>query len=99
MIVARIDGYATTSLAHPSLRGQKIVLCTPCDEEGHAAGAPVAAIDPIGAGRHTRVFITTDGSYTQQCLGDKKSPVRNQVIGIVDGPSQGSTLTPHTAAK
>jgi microcompartment protein CcmK/EutM len=84
MLLARIDGFATATIRHPSLRGQKIVLCTPVDEDGADAGSPFAALDPIGAGRHTKVFITTDGSWTQDTVHDKTSPIRNQVIGIID---------------
>jgi len=84
MLHARIDGYATATIAHPSLRGRTIVLCTPVDEDGNDAGMPIAAVDPIGAGRHARVFITTDGSWTQNTVHDKTSPIRNQVIGIID---------------
>ena len=84
MILARIEGHATSTICHPSLVGQKIVLCTPIDDQGQATGFPIAAIDPMGAGVHAQVFISTDGSYTQQCLRDDKSPIRNQVIGIID---------------
>ncbi|MFU8847740.1 MAG: EutN/CcmL family microcompartment protein [Opitutales bacterium] len=84
MLHARIDGYATATIAHPSLRGQTIVLCTPIDEQGRDAGAPFAAVDPIGAGRHARVFITTDGSWTQDTVHDDTSPIRNQVMGLID---------------
>ncbi len=84
MIHARVDGHAVTSICHPSLNGQKIVLCTPIDDEGDATGAPVAAIDPLGAGRHMRVFITTDGQFSQTTVGDGDSPIRNQVIGLID---------------
>ncbi len=84
MILARIDGHATASIAHPSLRAQKIVFCTPIDEHGNTAGSPFAALDPIGGGLHTKVFITTDGSYTQGCVNDDQSPIRNQVMGIID---------------
>jgi ethanolamine utilization protein EutN len=84
MILARIDGLATTSVAHPSLKGQKIVLCTPIDADGSATGNPIAALDPIGGGRHARVFITTDGSWSQNTLHDQTSPIRNQVVGIID---------------
>lgn len=84
MLHARIDGYATATIAHPSLRGQTIVLCTPVDEQGRDAGAPFAAVDPIGAGRHARVFITTDGSWTQNTVHDDSSPIRNQVLGLID---------------
>jgi ethanolamine utilization protein EutN len=84
MLHARIDGYATATVAHPSLRGQKIVLCTPVDANGDDEGMPFAAVDPIGAGRHATVFITTDGSWTQGTVHDDTSPIRNQVMGIID---------------
>ncbi|MEO0509520.1 MAG: EutN/CcmL family microcompartment protein [Verrucomicrobiota bacterium] len=84
MLHARIDGHATATIAHPSLKGQKIVLCTPIDENGNDTGSPFAAVDPIGAGQHSRVFITTDGSWTQDTVHDDSSPIRNQVIGIID---------------
>ena len=38
MILARIDGHATSSFCDPSLKGQTIVLCTPVDENGEATG-------------------------------------------------------------
>lgn len=84
MLHARIDGHATATVAHPSLRGQRIVLCTPVDEDGAETGPPVAAVDPIGAGRHSIVMITTDGSWTQNTVHDDRSPIRNQVIGVID---------------
>lgn len=84
MILARIDGHAVTSIGHPSLAGQTIVLCTPIDEHGATAGLPLAAVDPMGAGIHARVFITTDGSWTQGTVHDDHSPIRNQIMGIVD---------------
>ncbi len=86
MLLARVDGHVVTSIGHPSLKAQKIVLCTPIDEHGADTGAPFAALDPIGAGRHTRVFITTDGSWTQNSVHDDTSPIRNQVMGLVDTP-------------
>lgn len=84
MLLARIDGHATSSIGHPSLKGQKIILCTPVDDAGNATGAPFAALDPIGGGLHSKVFITTDGSWSQNTVHDESSPIRNQVMGIVD---------------
>lgn len=84
MILARIDGHATSSFCDPSLKGQTIVLCTPVDEKGRDAGAPFAALDPLGAGRHAMVFITTDGSRSQQTTGCDNSPIRNEVMGLID---------------
>ena len=84
MLLARIDGHATSSIGHPSLKGQKIVFCTPIDENGNDAGSPFAALDPIGGGLHSNVFITTDGSWSQGTVHDEHSPIRNQVMGIID---------------
>ena len=84
MILARVDGHATTTVAHASLKGQKIVLCTPVDDSGNATGLPVAALDPLGAGLHAKVFITTDGQWSQGTVHDDHSPIRNQVIGLID---------------
>ena len=84
MLFVRIDGHATSSMSHPSLKGQKIVLCTPIDEKGRTTGLPVAALDLFGSGLHSKVFVTTDGSWSQDILGDETSPIRNQVIGIID---------------
>ena len=84
MLIARIDGHATSSIGHSSLKGQRIVLCTPINEHGQDAGSPFAALDPLGGGLHSKVIITTDGSWTQELVGNDQSPLRNQVMGIID---------------
>mgnify|MGYP001224918664 FL=1 len=84
MIHARVDGHVVSTICHPSLKGYKIALCTPVDETGAGTGAPIAAIDPFGAGRHHRVIVTTDGQFTQGTLKDDSSPIRNQIIGLID---------------
>ena len=84
MILARVEGHATSTVCHPSLVGQKVVLCTPIDERDQPTGFPIAAIDPIGSGMYAKVFITTDGRFSQKHLNDDSSPIRNEIIGIID---------------
>ncbi len=84
MILTRVDGHVTSSHGDPSLKGQKIVLCTPIDDGGGATGSPIAALDPLGAGRHSRVYITTDGDCSRRTTNCEDSPIRNQVIGLID---------------
>lgn len=84
MYFARVDGHATSTVCHPTLQGQIIVICTPIDEKGKATGAPFAAMDPLGAGLHSKVMISTDGSFTAQRLGTRQCPLRNEIIGIID---------------
>jgi ethanolamine utilization protein EutN len=47
------------------------------------------AIDPHGAGMHQRVIISSDGAATRKIVGDKKSPARWMITGIVDEKEPG----------
>jgi len=82
MYHARVDGHATSTVCHPLLEGQIIVICTPIDENGKPTGPPIAAMDPLGAGLHSKVMVSTDG--TAQRLNSRSCPLRNDVIGILD---------------
>lgn len=84
MVHARIDGSIVAMACHPSMRGRRTVICQPLDAEGRDEGAPVLAVDPLGAGLHQRVILSTDGSATRALVGDPKTPLRNLIIGIVD---------------
>ena len=84
MNFARVDGTIVTSHCHPSMAGHRTVICQPLDAEGRAEGAPVLAIDPLGAGLHQRVILSTDGSATRELVGDQHTPLRNLIIGIID---------------
>jgi microcompartment protein CcmK/EutM len=86
MFLARIDGVIVSTICHPSMVGCRSVICQPLDEQGRAEGAPVLAIDPLGAGQHERVLVSTDGSHTRNHVSDQKSPLRNIIMGIVDEP-------------
>jgi microcompartment protein CcmK/EutM len=84
MILARIDGTIVASACHPSMVGWRTVICQPLDETGADSGAPVLAIDPLGAGLHQQVMLSTDGSETRKLVRDPKSPLRNFILGIMD---------------
>lgn len=84
MTTARIDGNVVATVAHPSLRGKRLLICQPVDENGRDSGGPVVAFDEMGAGLHSRVMFTTDGSAARECAGDEHSPLRNMVLGVID---------------
>lgn len=88
MILARIDGVIVSTLCHPSMEGCRTAICQPLDESGKPEGAPILAVDPLSAGQHQHVLITTDGSKTREHVGDPKSPLRNLIIAIVDRPGK-----------
>jgi microcompartment protein CcmK/EutM len=84
MILARVDGVIVSTVCHPSMAGCRTIVCQPLDEVGRAEGPPVLAIDPVSAGQHQRVLISTDGSHTREFVKDPKSPLRNIILAIVD---------------
>ena len=84
MFLARVDGVVIATVSHPSMAGHRSIICQPIDADGRDEGPPVLAIDPLGAGQHERVFISTDGSHTRAHVKDPKSPLRNIVMGLVD---------------
>jgi len=84
MNLARIDGIIVASTCHPSMAGRRTVICQPIDDTGREEGAPVLAVDPLGAGLHERVILSTDGSATRELVGDPHTPLRNLIIGLVD---------------
>jgi len=84
MILARVEGNLTATRKHPSLNGWRLVICQPMSGQGAAEGTPLVAIDAHGAALHQRVIVSSDGLASRQAVGDKKSPVRMMIVGIVD---------------
>jgi len=84
MNLARVDGSIVASSCHRSMGRFRTVICQPLDAEGRDEGVPVLAIDPLGAGLHQKVILSTDGSATRQLIGDPRTPLRNLIIGVVD---------------
>ena len=86
MILARVDGVIVSTVCHPSMVGCRSIICQPLDEQGREEGTPILALDPLSAGQHQRVLISTDGSNTRNYVQDQKSPLRNMILAIVDEP-------------
>jgi microcompartment protein CcmK/EutM len=84
MLLARVDGHVVATHKHPTLVGQRLLLCQPITADGRAEGSPVAAIDPWGAALHQRVIVSTDGAAARRFVGDPRSPSRLMIVGIVD---------------
>ncbi|MBI2498228.1 MAG: ethanolamine utilization protein EutN [Opitutae bacterium] len=89
MILARVDGVIVSSVCHPSMTGCRTVICQPVDESGRDEGTPILALDPLSAGQHQQVLISTDGSKTRDQVGDPMSPLRNILLAIIDEPETG----------
>jgi len=84
MLLARVEGNVVTVKKHPSLEGWRLIVCQPINKMGEPEGIPQIAIDPLGAGMHQKVIISSDGAAARKMVGDEFSPVRWMIIGIVD---------------
>ncbi|MGB9602736.1 MAG: EutN/CcmL family microcompartment protein [Verrucomicrobiia bacterium] len=84
MFLARVEGNVVAVRKHKSLEGWRLIICQPIGSDGEPQGVPQIAIDPLGAGMHQRVIISSDGAASRKVVGDELSPVRWMIIGIVD---------------
>ena len=84
MMLCRVDGNVTATVKHKSATGWRFVICQPISAEGAELGSPTVAIDPLGAGMHSRVMVTTDGRHATELLKCRKTPIRNSIVGILD---------------
>ena len=84
MQIADVVGQAVATTKHPSMKGWRLLVVQPLGVEGKPDGEPLLAIDHLGAGHASRVIISNDGAGAREIIGNKNSPVRWMVLGIVD---------------
>jgi ethanolamine utilization protein EutN len=84
MQLALVKGRATATVKHPSMNGQKLLVCMQLDPKGKPVGDPIIAIDQLGAGGGETVLLSSDGAAVREKLGDDSTPVRWFTLGIVD---------------
>ena len=84
MQIAHVVGQAVTTIKHPSLRGWRLLVVQPVTADSTDDGEPLLAIDHLGAGSGQRVMISNDGAGAREAVGEKNSPVRWMVLGIID---------------
>lgn len=82
---ALIIGRATATVKHPSMVGQKLLICQPLGAKGQESGDPLIVTDTQGCSSGDYVFISSDSKRLQEIIGDKNTPLRWFVLGLVDG--------------
>ncbi len=85
MQIAKVMGTRTTTVKHPSLKGQRLLIVQPYAVDGRTPdGEPLIAVDSVGAGRGEMVMISNDSKSTRALVGDNNTPIRWNIIGIQD---------------
>ncbi len=83
MQLGRVLGTVTTTIKHPSLQGERLLVVQLESRDGRRDGEPVLVFDRMGAGRGDQVLVTSDGALLQDQLG-KTTPGRWSVMGLPD---------------
>ena len=84
MILGRISGSVVSTIHHPCVNGQRLLLVERLAADGSASSGYLIAFDAVGAGNGETVLVLDEGNGARQILGDPAAPVRSLVVGIVD---------------
>jgi ethanolamine utilization protein EutN len=85
MQLGLVVGTATSTVKHPTLIGQKMLIVQPLMQDGISPdGDPQIAVDAVGAGKGEAVVITSDGRFVRELVKQENTPIRWSVIGIAD---------------
>jgi ethanolamine utilization protein EutN len=84
MQIARVIGTVVSTQKHPKFEGAKLLLVQPISLDDTPRGAPLLAVDSVGAGVHEKVLIVLEGRAAGEALGRIGAPVDAAVIGIID---------------
>lgn len=83
MQLAKVIGTVVATCKDELLTGVKIMVIQPIDSTGIASGAPIAAVDTIGAGVGEVVFYAKSKEGAMP-LPDPNACTDAGIIGIVD---------------
>src|SRR5262249_49773797 len=91
MRLARVVGTVVSTRKEDSIKGIKLLVVRPLDEEGKETGNAVVSADAVGAGPDEVVLIAAGSSARQTTVTDKR-PIDSVILAIVDSWSVGDTL-------
>ena len=87
MIFARVTGSVVCTQKDEKLVGSKLLLLQPVDISGAPKGAPLVAVDSVGAGEGELVLVV-QGSSARQTSRTEGRPVDAVIFAIVDTVEQ-----------
>ena len=85
MIVGRVVGEIVSSAKHPSHEQLTLLAVETLELDGRPrGGAPLIAIDSVGAGVGDRVLVTLDGWGAMTAVDRFPAPIDAAVLGVID---------------
>ena len=90
MLIGKVIGSVWATQKTENLRGLRILVVQPLDREQKPSGAPIAAVDTLGAGKGQLVLVVT-GSSAQQVATNVPLPIDAATISVIDNLDMGTT--------
>ncbi len=85
MLLGRVTGEVIASHKHSSHEGLKLLVVQTLELDGaERPGAPLVAVDVLGAGVGDHVLLTLDGWGAMTAVERFPAPIDCAVMGIVD---------------
>ncbi len=86
MQLGRVIDQVVSTTHHPALDGQRLLVVRPVatDRRTPLPGAPLVAVDPLGARLGQLVLTCEEGKAARIILNNDTPPVRTLILGIVD---------------
>lgn len=83
MILGRVCGNLVSSCKWETLKGHKLLMVEPVDEELKPIGQPFIAVDTVGAGEDEIVLVVESREATL-AFDEPNTPTDMGIIGIID---------------
>ncbi len=89
MILGKVVGNVWATKKNENFTGAKMLLVQPINSDRTPAGAPLAAVDTVGAGVGETVFYITakEAIIAMKRTPDHLTPCDAAIVGIVEGMS------------
>jgi ethanolamine utilization protein EutN len=84
VLLAKVIGTLVSTVKHPKLEGGKLQLVQPLTLDDAPQGAPLLAVDAVGAGVGEKVLLVIEGRAAGSALRRRAAPVDVAIVGIVD---------------
>jgi len=94
MVIARVVGTVVSSQKETSMEGLRFMVVQPVDLDSKATGAPVVAVDAVGAGVGEYILFASGSSARQTRVTDKR-PCDAVIMAIVDNWEVGGEIKYH----
>ena len=89
MKIGRVVGQLVSTIKHPHLESERLLVVEPEEIDGVSGGRGLLAVDRIGVDVGERVLLVDDGAAAKTLTG-RVGPLRALIVGVVDAAGRAS---------